>query len=315
MKTTTTLQLLPMLALMAGPVLSQESSDSDPFVRVAAPRDGIRIAGKSGQMIVIHQDGRKEIIREDENPAEEQKPPTEKVEQASDDDNDSASDTENSNEQHQEGSGIVSVRFEVFSLGVDEAGDLARGKKSDEALYNEIVAKIKKKEAKQETLLIVRSKPGETASVESTRDQIYATDYRPATILTADNETPGDSNGEAPRAEGKAGIHEVIPATPTSFETRKTGWTMEVQPQDQEGDRIDLAFSATYVAKVGTTIQGEGLSKTEMPVFETQKFETQFDNFDGVPSLCGTMAALVAPGSVPPDRVWFAFLTATNVKR
>ena len=106
--------------------------------------------------------------------------------------------------------------------------------------------------------------------------------------------TDGDGGG------GGAQIFPVTPATPTGFETRNTGVTLEIEPTIGENNySIDLRFAPELVEfegfinygspiqTLGTDILGNPISITitenriEMPVFATRRVTTGLTIYDG----------------------------------
>ena len=128
----------------------------------------------------------------------------------------------------------------------------------------------------------VVARSGETAKIEIVREFIYPTEYDPP---------------ELPDRVTATGVFPVTPATPTAFETRNTGVSLEVLPQT--GDTNDYVINLEFRPEVvefegfinygspitGTTEDGESViiteNRIEMPVFATRKIETAITIFDG----------------------------------
>ena len=107
------------------------------------------------------------------------------------------------------------------------------------------------------------------------------------------------------------------PATPTSFETRNSGRTVEVEATaSADWQTIDLRVASDLVILVGTSKHGQGVNLTEMPEFESQRNTTGVNISTGKPFLLGTLNR--PPNSkVDADaanRIWFAFVTASYAK-
>lgn len=141
----------------------------------------------------------------------------------------------------------------------------------------------------------VMARSGQRAKIEVIREFIYPTEYDPPEIpnqfgsLTAT--TPGSSGGTFP----------VTPATPTAFETRNTGVTLEVDPVlGADEFTIDLNLAPEVVEFDGFINYGSPIQTTttnlltglaepvvitenriEMPVFNTRKVTTQVTIWDG----------------------------------
>jgi len=234
----------------------------------------------------------------------------------------------------------VSIRYEVFSLSLADAAALQRENLSDPAGYAKLVAMVAKKEAKQETLTVLRTKSGQKATAESIFEQIYPTEYEtpshpdalgvsivprkappPSNDGTAPPKSPAtipDSSklADAPTVGDLAGV--ATPATPTGFTTRNVGDTLEIEPNVGDDEHwIDLRLVPERVTRVGTSIAGQGLSRTEMPEFESQRVNTGATVEVGKPFLLGTLnRPPVSKGDADSaNRIWFAFVTADYAKR
>ena len=78
---------------------------------------------------------------------------------------------------------------------------------------------------------------------------------------------------------------------------------------------MDLRLSPALVTLVDRTKWGQGVSETEMPVFESQQMNLAVTLLSGQPLLLGTPSQPPA-SKVDADsanRVWFSFVTADVV--
>jgi hypothetical protein len=225
----------------------------------------------------------------------------------------------------------LSLRFEDFSLDLAAAAELQRADLGDEELYRRLLAMVAKKEARQESMTVIRARSGNKALAESILETIYATEYEPPELPNtvgvsisppkpADVPAP-DTVPETDKLEQAVDASQLgdlrTPATPTSFETRNSGRTVEIEPTaSADWQSIDLRFACDLVRHVGTSKHGQGLSVIEMPEFETQRNTTSVTITPGKPFLCGTVNR--PPNSkVDADaanRIWFAFVTASYAK-
>jgi general secretion pathway protein D len=153
----------------------------------------------------------------------------------------------------------------------------------------------------------VTARSGQKATIEIIREFIYPTEYEPPEIPTSVGST-GDSLGG-----GGATSIPVTPATPTAFETRNTGVTLEIEPTIGENDfMIDLRFVPEIVEfegfiNYGSPIQTNGSAiaqivdsvtglitteavpttitltenRIEMPVFSARRVNTALTIYDG----------------------------------
>ena len=138
----------------------------------------------------------------------------------------------------------------------------------------------------------VMARSGQRAKIEVIREFIYPTEYDPPEIP---NQVGGGIGG------GSVEVFPVTPATPTAFETRNTGVTLEVDPVlGADEFTIDLNLAPEVVEFDGFINYGSPIStsatnfitgvpeqviitenRIEMPVFNTRKVTTQVTIWDG----------------------------------
>jgi hypothetical protein len=226
----------------------------------------------------------------------------------------------------------LSVRYEVFSLDLATAAALQRENPGDATLYLRLVAMVEKKEAIQESMHVIRCVQGQKSMSENTAELIYATEYEPPELpntvgvsieppkspTATDNPAtlPDTTKLEnAPSLSVFNGIQ--TPATPTAYQTRNTGITIEMEASvDPDTGKVQLISSFDNVRHVGVTEQGTGLSKTTMPEFEVQKLMGSATVTPGKPFLLGTMnrPPVSKVDADSANRIWFAFVTVDSVK-
>jgi len=125
----------------------------------------------------------------------------------------------------------------------------------------------------------VMARSGQRAKIEVIREFIYPTEYDPPEIPNqVGNTTVG-------------GSFPVTPATPTAFETRNTGVTLEVDPVlGADEFTIDLNLAPEVVEFDGFINYGSPITNgvnvltpniINMPVFSTRKVTTQVTIWDG----------------------------------
>ncbi|MDB4544705.1 type II and III secretion system protein, partial [Akkermansiaceae bacterium] len=105
----------------------------------------------------------------------------------------------------------------------------------------------------------VVARPGQNATIEIIREFIYPTEYEPPELP---NQVGGGFGGGTTTGLGSSGgSFPVTPATPTSFDTKKTGVTLEVEPAVGANDNvIDLRFSPTIVEFEGFVNYGSPIT-------------------------------------------------------
>jgi general secretion pathway protein D len=145
----------------------------------------------------------------------------------------------------------------------------------------------------------ITARSGEKALIEIIREFIYPTEYEPPELPNSIGGGVGDGGGGL-GGGGGGGIFPVTPATPTSFETRNTGVTLEIEPTIGSNDMvIDLRFAPDIVefegfVNYGSPIQSPATdflgnpttvtiteNRIEMPVFSSRRVTTALTIFDG----------------------------------
>jgi hypothetical protein len=222
----------------------------------------------------------------------------------------------------------VEVRYETFSLPLSEAAALSREVLPDSKLYERLLKMISEGKARQERFTMIRTISGHRGVSEAISETIYPTEYDapglPDTVgiqmsPPRGKDTPAsvpdlDKLNRAPRAEDLDSVR--TPATPTAFETRNLGHTLEVEPNlGADRKTLDLRIAPESVLLAGQSTHGQGLSTAAMPEFETQRLMVAVNVAAGVPHLIGTVNrpphSTVDPNSA--NTTWFAFVTARPV--
>lgn len=140
----------------------------------------------------------------------------------------------------------------------------------------------------------VTARSGDKASIEVIREFIYPTEYEPPELPQQNN----NNNLLGGGGGGGGGI--ATPATPTAFETKNTGVTLEIEPRIGDNDFvIDIRFLPQIVEFEGfinygspilspsTDIFGNPVNavitenRIEMPVFSKRSVDTSLTIYDG----------------------------------
>lgn len=147
----------------------------------------------------------------------------------------------------------------------------------------------------------VTARPGQKATIEIIREFIYPTEYEPPELP---NQVGGNIGGGGLiggiGGGGGGGGFPVTPATPTAFETRNTGVTLEIEPNVGSNDFvIDLRFAPEIVEFEGFINYGSPITspatdafgnpvtvtitenRIEMPVFSSRRVSTGITIYDG----------------------------------
>jgi general secretion pathway protein D len=144
----------------------------------------------------------------------------------------------------------------------------------------------------------VTAKSGQKATIEIIREFIYPTEYEPPELPQQVGATGGTGGLQIGGASSSG--FPVTPATPTAFEMRKTGVTLEIEPTIGENDFvIDLRFAPEIVEfegfiNYGSPIQSPSSdalgnptvsviteNRIEMPVFSARRVNTSLTIYDG----------------------------------
>jgi general secretion pathway protein D len=137
----------------------------------------------------------------------------------------------------------------------------------------------------------VTARSGQPAKIEVVREFMYPTEYEPPEVPQSVGSPQATPGGILPDTGGGVFIP-VTPATPTAFETRNTGVTLDIQPTiDERTGAIDLEFKPEIVEfegfiNYGSPIYGADDSvltenRIEMPVFSTRKVSSMLTVYDG----------------------------------
>ncbi|MEO7933649.1 MAG: Amuc_1098 family type IV pilus outer membrane protein [Chthoniobacterales bacterium] len=147
----------------------------------------------------------------------------------------------------------------------------------------------------------VTTKSGMRAVIEIIREFRYPTEFDPPQIPQTVGSTTvtGTGVGTGGGSSG-GGAFPVTPTTPTSFETRNTGVTLEVEPQvGPDGQTIDLTLAPSVTEFEGFINYGSPIQTTStnllgvtttnvltanvinQPIFSTRKVTTQVSIWDG----------------------------------
>lgn len=198
------------------------------------------------------------------------------------------------------------ITCEVFSLPMSEAAKLKRLRKSDAEDYAELVKRLESGKVVQEEFLMFRTLAESATTVEEISEMIYATEYEPPELPN----NIGDLGDDPEKAKQL-----VTPATPSAFDTKNVGSTMEVEISKWEDEDAEVRISLTLVNFLGRQVWGQELAEAEMPKFAVQKIQTGAKVKADVPELIGSISP---PEALQPEegerRVWLAFVTASKAK-
>ena len=191
----------------------------------------------------------------------------------------------------------IRVQVEYIDLSHEQLTELMFGDKApanDTELRKQVAQLVKDGKAAIVETMLCTARSGQKATTESIEEIIYPTEYEPA-VLPADTEPDEKDKDDAAKPDDARRTSASGP-TPTAFETRNVGSTLEIEPTLSEDARIiDLRFIPEIVYHVGNTIWAEwkgehGNSPIQMPTFYTLRLNTAVTLADGQPMLVATQS-------------------------
>lgn len=162
-------------------------------------------------------------------------------------------------------------------------------------LRHQVAELVKKGEASVLETMMGTARPGEKATSEGIQEFIYPTEYEPPEIPTKVT-IPGKS-GELTPEKLKLMWMMRTPATPTAFETRNLGSTLEIAPHlSDDAQVIDLQLAPEIVWHTGNTVWVEtkdglgNVSRIQMPEFYKLAVNTAITCIDGQYNLLAVLS-------------------------
>lgn len=171
------------------------------------------------------------------------------------------------------------------------------------ALRMKVQALVEKGEAKVIDTQIVLGRSGQKQTTESRQEFIYPTEYEP----------PGSEDIAEKLA--KVGAFPFNPATPTAFETRNLGSSLESEPTLGSDDKIiDLRLLTELEWHTGNMVWNEvkdtqgNAYKVSMPDFYTLSMSTSITCISGQYVMAGVNSPKNAEGKMDHDRKIMVFV-------
>lgn len=213
--------------------------------------------------------------------------------------------------------------LEVISVDKATAHALLLEQPADAVVHARLTALVDQQQARRETVLATRFRPGNRAVVESADRYIYPTEFDPPQVpqhlILANHELLQDLRagrqtgvGALPAKAGgntSGGFGLITTLSPTAFEMTSTGERLELEVA-QTNDEFDAELSVVLRRLSGNVIYN-GIPH---PVFEVQSLNTNVHLRPGEPTLVGTLNKPLHTGWKDvntEDRVWLAFLRVT----
>ncbi len=205
----------------------------------------------------------------------------------------------------------IRVQVEFIDVSHEQLTELMFGEKapaSDVELRKQVAQLIKDGKASILETMLCTARSGQKATSESIEEFIYPTEYEPAQLPK-----PQESKDGADSAKEKSS---AIGPTPTAFETRNLGSTLEIEPMLGEDERIiDLRFLPELVYHVGNEIWAEwkgehGNSPIQMPKFYKVSVNTAVTLAAGKPMLVAAVSPKDEQGKTDFTRKLMIFVKA-----
>ncbi len=210
---------------------------------------------------------------------------------------------------------LVRVQVEFIEVSHDQLTELMFGEKpaaNDVELRKQVAALVKDGKASILETMLCTSRSGQKATAESIEEFIYPTEYEPATLpesVQVDKKDDGSAVTSVRRDPATG-------PTPTAFDTRNLGSTLEIEPTlSQDGTIIDLRFVPEIVYHVGNEIWAEwkgehGNSPIQMPKLYVLRINTAVTLAAGTPMLAAALSPKDADGHPDFTRKLMVFVRA-----
>jgi hypothetical protein len=173
----------------------------------------------------------------------------------------------------------IRVQVEFIDVSHEQLTSLMYGPKAsanDGELRQQVAQLVKDGKANIVETLLCIAKSGHKATTEAVEELIYPTEYEPAQMP---DKLEFKTKEEAAAAKTEPRDFATGP-TPSAWETRNVGSTLEIEPTLDEGAKtIDLRFVPEIVYHVGNTVWAEwkdkyGNAPIQMPTFYTVRVNT-----------------------------------------
>jgi hypothetical protein len=232
----------------------------------------------------------------------------------------------------------VHIEYTCYSLDRALAREILLTPAASPAPWEKVQALVGDKRARLEHVISAVGRSAQRTSSDETQEFFYATESNPTQWAgttqhnrrtVTSGPAPEKQDAPAPKEGGKAVTiaetvetnrtepnTERIPGTPTAFETRYLGVSLEVEPVvSADGSLVDLSEvfqSSSYLGDLKAT--GAGANYPPQPIFQTRKLTTTQEIPTGRSVLVGTLNPPVADGvseRTDAGRTWLVFVRAT----
>jgi hypothetical protein len=179
-------------------------------------------------------------------------------------------------------------------------------------LRKQVQELVKKGEAKVMETMICNARSGEKALAESINEFIYPTEYQPPTLPGTFGASDGDDGLSLDEVQT---LEKLFSFSPTSFETRNLGTTLEIEPTSGADDKvIDLRLAPDMVWHTGETVWVErkdssgNTSKIQMPKIYSMRTTTALTCKEGQYVFAATLSPKDGEGTTDPSRKVMVFV-------
>lgn len=210
---------------------------------------------------------------------------------------------------------FIEVPHELFTSLMFAASAPPR----DGELRKQLAQLIKDGKASVLETMVCASRSGMKGNVDSNEELIYPTEYEPAQL--AIEQTGTATTGDGGQVPTKVHVRDLTTGpTPTAFETRLVGASLEVTPTlNADGKRIDFILNSEMVSHVGQQIWSEWKGETgntpiQMPTFYKIGINTTAATEDGQFLMIGAMSPKSEKGHIDTQRKLMVFLKADVIR-
>lgn len=183
----------------------------------------------------------------------------------------------------------------------------------DGELRKQLAQLIKEGKANVLETMVCSTRSGTKGSVNSNEELIYPTEYEPAQLAV--EQTGTATTGDGGLVPTKVHVRDLTTGpTPTAFETRPVGISMEVTPTlNAGGKRINFILNSEMVSHVGQQVWSEWKGETgntpiQMPTFYKVGINTTAAAADGQFLMIGAMSPKSDKGHIDTQRKLMVFL-------
>lgn len=198
----------------------------------------------------------------------------------------------------------VSCIYEAFSLPLKEAAELRRKTALGKDFHQELVARVAKGEAKQESFVVIRGNAATRILAGGGTEHRSPAAFDPVAFY----------NSEIAKSPP---LDRRYPNVPASFVTRNCGTFADFSASvGSDNSWVELQAQVNHTTLGEPTTWGTGPAEIKLPTYHDQRITTSVFTPLGTPCFLGTMNPPdKLQGDAKPDkRVWFAFVTPDLAK-